>query len=50
EDNVESESEYEWITDTEDSSPEYRCDGCGCVMGNSAERYHCVTCSDFDLV
>lgn len=42
--------EYDWVTDTDDEHPKYRCDRCGRVIGPDSERFHCETCVDYDLV
>ena len=44
--------EYDWVTDTdtEEENPQFQCDTCGKAMEDTEDRYHCDTCSDYDLV
>ena len=49
-DGLDEEDEYDWVTDTEEDEPEYKCDACGTVIENTSDRFHCDTCSDYDLV
>ncbi|CAM9152572.1 unnamed protein product [Laminaria digitata] len=49
-DDLDSEYEYEWVTDTEDDELEFKCDACGTVIEDTSDRFHCDTCSDYDLV
>lgn len=44
------EEEFEWITDSDGDDPEFECDSCGRVIDESADRFHCETCGDYDLV
>lgn len=46
----EQEEEYDWVTDTDDENPEYECDVCGRVIHETADRFHCETCGDYDMV
>lgn len=44
------EDEFEWVTDSEEEDPEFECDSCGRVIEDTADRFHCETCDDYDLV
>lgn len=44
------EDEFEWVTDSEEGDPEFECDSCGSVIKEIADRFHCKTCGDYDLV
>lgn len=47
---LDEEDEYDWITDTEEDDLEFKCDVCGTVIEDTSDRFHCDTCSDYDLV
>lgn len=49
-DEDEEEDEFEWVTDSEEEDPEFECDSCGRVIEETADRFHCETCGDYDLV
>lgn len=44
------EDEFEWVTDSDEEDPEFECDSCGRVIEETADRFHCKTCGDYDLV
>lgn len=46
----EEEEEYDWITDTNEEDPEFKCDTCGRAVEDNVDRFHCQTCGDYDLV
>lgn len=43
-------SEYYWVTDSDDSDPDFECNQCGQAILATFDRYHCETCGDYDLV
>lgn len=49
-DDLDEEDEYDWITDTEENDLKFKCDVCGTVIEDTSDRFHCDTCSDYDLV
>lgn len=49
-DGLDQEDEYDWITDTEEDDLKFKCDACGTVIEDTSDRFHCDTCSDYDLV
>lgn len=49
-DEDEDEHEFEWVTDSDEEGPEFECDSCGRVIEETADRFHCETCGDYDLV
>lgn len=44
------EDEFEWVTDSDEEEPEFECDSCGRVIEDTADRFHCESCGDYDLV
>lgn len=44
------EDEFEWVTDSDEEDLEFECDSCGRVIEDTADRFHCETCGDYDLV
>ncbi|CAM9633251.1 unnamed protein product, partial [Ectocarpus sp. 13 AM-2016] len=44
------EEDFEWVTDSDEEDPEFECDSCGRVIEGTADRFHCETCGDYDLV
>lgn len=49
-DDDDEEEEFEWVTDSDEEDPEFECDSCGRVIEDTADRFHCETCGDYDLV
>lgn len=43
-------NQFEWVTDSDEEDPEFECDACGRVIEDTADRFHCETCGDYDLV
>lgn len=50
EESGEEEEDYDWVTDSDEENLEFECDVCGAVISEAADRFHCETCGDFDLV
>ncbi|CAM9958618.1 unnamed protein product [Ectocarpus sp. 8 AP-2014] len=48
-DDDDEEEEFEWVTDSDEEEPEFECDSCGRVIEDTADRFHCETCGDYDL-